>query len=61
MIHSLAARALIMMADWRCDSMEAILWVSRRLPSNMQDYYQRALVRLLAAELWPCRALEVHA
>lgn len=53
MIHSLAARALIMMADFSCDSTEAILWVCRRLPENMQDYYRRSVVRLVAGEFTP--------
>jgi hypothetical protein len=52
MIHSLAARALLMMADFRCDSTEAILWVCHRLPGNMQNYYRRSLVRMLAVELF---------
>lgn len=53
MIHSLAARALLMMADFRCDSAEAIHWVCHRLPANMKDYYSRSLVRILAAEFCP--------
>lgn len=48
MIHSLAARAILMMADFRCDSTEAVLWVCRRLPGNMQGYYYRSVVQLCA-------------
>jgi hypothetical protein len=55
MIHSLAARALLMMADFRCDSSEAIRWVCRRLPMNMQEYYQLSIVRLIAVEFCSCR------
>lgn len=53
MIHSLAARALLMMADFRCDSTEAIVWVCRRLPENMQSYYHQSVVRLMANEFVP--------
>lgn len=50
MIHSLAARALLMMSDFRCDSTEAVLWVCRRLPGNMLGYYHSSVVRLMAGE-----------
>lgn len=53
MIHSLAARALLMMADFRCDSSEAVIWVCRLLPGNMQGYYHRSVVRLIAGEFCP--------
>jgi hypothetical protein len=50
MIHSLAARALLMMADFQCNSTEAVLWVCRRLPPTMLAYYHRNVVRLIAVE-----------
>lgn len=53
MIHSLAARALLMMADFHCDSREAVRWVCRRLPENMRGYYHGSVVRLIAGEFCP--------
>ena len=52
MIHSLAARALLMMADYGCDSVEAIIWVCRRLPVTMRAYYHRSIVSILAGEVF---------
>lgn len=51
MLHSLAARALLMMADFGCSSTEAVLWVCHRLPVTLHDYYCRAVITTLASEL----------
>jgi hypothetical protein len=47
MLHSLAARALLMICEG-CPSIEAVLWVCHRLPVTMQAYYQRQVIRLVA-------------
>lgn len=52
MIHSLAARALLMMADFGCGSTEAVVWVCRRLPATLRGYYHRSIIRIVAGEVF---------
>lgn len=50
MLQSLITRALVMIAEgaaW----IEAIQWVSRRLPANLQTYYREEITAGLIKEV----------
>lgn len=40
MFHSLAARAYLMVIDHHIRRADAIEWVTRKLPRNVQTYYR---------------------
>lgn len=50
MLHSLAARALLMVAQG-VRTLDAIEWVIRRIPENLKRYWRGLMVRELLAAL----------
>jgi hypothetical protein len=49
MLYNLAARAYLMVVDCQLSLDEALIWVTRRLPVNLRDYYGRRITDELLA------------
>ena len=50
MLHALAARIYLMMADFDVPFCAAQRWVCRRIDKNLQPYYWRTLAVMLDQE-----------
>jgi hypothetical protein len=44
MLHFMAARVLLMVADYGVEIADAIAWVCRRIPRNLRRYYAEAVL-----------------
>lgn len=47
MLHSLAARALLMVMDYGVSIYEAIAWLTRKMPAGLKKYYKNMLIGIL--------------
>lgn len=51
MLHTLAARALLMVTDYNISIFEAVEWLTRRMPAGLKNYYTFMLLAMVSREL----------
>lgn len=50
MLYTLAARALLMVIDYKTSIIEAVLWQVRNMPAGLKEYYIFKLLEVVSEE-----------